>query len=97
MHSIDPRKRILIPIVLLVLGGLAAWYFISAGNAASSAALQASGTVESVNVILAPELSGRVAEVMAEKGQPVKAGAPLFRLDDELLQAQRGRGRHRPG
>jgi len=90
MHSIDPRKRILIPIVLLVLVGLAAWYLISSRHAAT-AALQASGTVESATVVLAPELSGRVAEVMVEKGQAVKSGDPLFRLDGDLLQAQRGR------
>ena len=91
MKSIHPRKRIFIPIVLLVLGGLAAWYFISNWRAANGAALQASGTVEASDVIVAPELSGRIAEVMVEKGQSVKAGDPLFRLDGELVQAQRER------
>jgi multidrug resistance efflux pump len=91
MHSIDLRKRILILFALLAVGGLATWYFIGGGSAASAAALQASGTVEAMDVALAPELSGRVAEVMAEKGQAVKAGEPLFRLDGEMLQAQRRR------
>jgi multidrug resistance efflux pump len=92
MHSLEPRKRIIvIVIVLLALGSLTAWYFISQGNAAGATALQASGTVEALDVNLASELSGRVAEVMVVKGQLVKAGDPLFRLDDELLQAQRGR------
>jgi multidrug resistance efflux pump len=90
-HPIDPRRRILILLVLLVLCGLAVWSVISQRLAARVAVLQASGTVESVTVVLAPELSGRMAEVMVEKGQTVKTGEPLFRLDGELLQAQRGR------
>ena len=91
MHSIDHRKRLIIIPVLLVLGGITAWYFISRGSAAGASVLQASGTVEALSVTLSPELSGRIAEVLVEKGQAVKAGEPLFRLDDEMLQAQRQR------
>ena len=52
-------------------------------------AIQASGTVEAVQVAISPEMSGRVLEVLAEKGASVQAGAPLFTLDDALLQSQR--------
>jgi HlyD family secretion protein len=45
--------------------------------------------VEAVNVVAAPELSGRVAEVYVAEGDQVAAGDTLFRMDDELLQAQR--------
>jgi len=89
MHSIEPHKRI--GILLVVLGVFTALYFSVSGQAASSTALQASGTIEAVNVILAPELSGRVVEILAEKGQAVKAGDALLRLDDALYQAQRSR------
>ncbi len=51
--------------------------------------IQASGVVEAVNVIAAPELSGRVAEVYVEEGDQVRSGAPLFIMDDELFQAER--------
>jgi len=91
MHSIDPRKRILILLVLLTLGGIAAWYYTGFGRASGTSALRASGTIEALDVALAPELPGRMAEVLVEKGQEVKAGAPVFRLDDALLQAQRER------
>ena len=91
MHAIDPRKRIFIVFVLLVVGGFAAWYFYGRGAAAGASALQASGTVEATVINLAPELSGRVAEVLVDQGDSVKTGDPLFRLDGELLQAQRGR------
>lgn len=89
MKPSELRKRM--PIVLVILGVLAALYFAVNGRAASSGALEASGTIEAVDVVIAPELSGRVAEVLADEGQPVKAGDPLFRLDDALLQAQRQR------
>lgn len=51
--------------------------------------LQASGVVEAVNVSVAPELAGRVAEIYVEKGDQVGVGDLLFRMDDELLEAQR--------
>jgi len=50
--------------------------------------LQASGVVEAVEVIIAPEVSGTIAEIMVQKGTAVEAGDPLFVLQDELLQAQ---------
>ncbi len=51
--------------------------------------LQASGVVEAVNVVVAPEVAGRVAEVYVEKGDQVSVGDLLFKMDDELLEAQR--------
>ena len=92
MHAIDKRRRILIPIVVLAVVGLAAWYFIGKGSSAAGASLsQASGTVEATAINLASELSGRVVEVLVNQGDAVMAGDPLFRLDGELLQAQRQR------
>lgn len=96
MHAMDLRKRLFILVVLLGLVGLVAWYLISKGNttifsAANNSALQASGTVEATAINMAPELSGRVVEVLVDKGEEVKAGNPLFRLDGEMLQAQRQR------
>lgn len=86
------RKRIIIPIVvLLAVGGLTIWYLVSGGRAAGNGALDASGTVEAVEVVVAPELSGRVTEVLVEQGDRVAAGDLMFRLDDSLLQAQRQR------
>jgi HlyD family secretion protein len=86
------RKRIFIPIIILiVIGGLTIWYLVSGSRAAGNGAMDASGTVEAVEVIVAPELSGRVAEVLAGQGDTVASGDPLLRLDDSLLQAQRQR------
>lgn len=84
------RIRILIPLLLLLaLAGVAAWYWLTQLSPQEDNTLQASGTIETVEVLIAPELSGRVAEVLVDKGNLVQEGDPLLRLDDELLQAQR--------
>jgi HlyD family secretion protein len=56
---------------------------------AQSGGIQASGTVEAVEVNIAPQTSGRVAEVFVSEGDNVAVGDPLFRLEDDLLNAQR--------
>jgi multidrug efflux pump subunit AcrA (membrane-fusion protein) len=86
------RKRIIIPIVILIaVAALTIWYLVGGGRAAGNGALDASGTVEAVEVAIAPELSGRVAEVLVEQGDRVATGDLVLRLDDSLLQAQRQR------
>lgn len=50
--------------------------------------LKASGVVESVQVIVSSEISGRVAEVFVSEGDRVMEGDPLFRLDDALMRSQ---------
>ncbi|MFZ1107987.1 MAG: efflux RND transporter periplasmic adaptor subunit [Rhodomicrobium sp.] len=52
------------------------------------AAVYATGTVESsVTVRIAPQISGRIVELLADEGQSVKAGGVLARLDDSDLRA----------
>lgn len=58
-------------------------------RAAGNGLLSASGTVSARQVEVAPEIGGRVIQVLVEEGQPVKTGDILFGLDDSLLQAQR--------
>jgi membrane fusion protein YbhG len=84
-------RRILIPLIVLAVVAivLAVLYFGSGSNGIIGGLIQASGTVESTETSIAPELSGKVAEVLVDQGQSVMAGDPLLRLDDELLQAQR--------
>ena len=93
MHTLDLRRRIILIVIVISLIGLAAWYLFSSGifGASGAASLQASGTVEATAINMAPELSGRVVEVLVDKGDQVSAGDPLFRLDGEMLQTQRRR------
>jgi HlyD family secretion protein len=85
------NKRVLIPIIMIVVLSAVGliWYFSQGSGASAGGAIQASGTVEAVQVAVAPEMSGRVVEVLAEKGASIQAGEPLLRMDDALLQAQR--------
>jgi HlyD family secretion protein len=82
-------KPIFIPILfILALIAYSGWYLLRENNPQSDA-LEASGTIEAVEVSVAAEVSGRVIEVLAAEGDLVEAGAPLIRLEDELLRAQR--------
>ncbi len=84
--------RLLIPLLVILIATIVGvWYFIQSRNTAAETQLQASGTVEAVEVVVSPELAGRVIEVLVEKGDEVASGDLLFRLDDALLQAQRKR------
>ena len=77
-------------IILLVLALLTGGYFgIKALTAEKVSALSASGTIEAGQVAIAPEIGGKVTEVLMSEGDKVKVGDILFRLDDSLLLAQR--------
>ncbi len=54
----------------------------------NSTALTASGTVETTQVSIAPELAGKVLTVNVQEGDSVKAGDVLLTLDGTILQAQ---------
>lgn len=80
------RLLIIVLILALAAGG---WYFFGRANAAASSALTASGTVETNEISIAPESSGRIVEIKVQEGDLVKAGDELFRLNDSLLKVQR--------
>jgi HlyD family secretion protein len=77
--------------VIVVVGGVAAAIYALTAAGAASSALTASGTVEAQEIRVAPEIAGRVAEVLVSAGDRVQAGDALLRIDDSLLQAQRQR------
>jgi multidrug resistance efflux pump len=84
-----PNLRRILPVVL-ILATAAVLYWLYRGSAqAQTNELQASGTVEAVEYVVAPETNGRVIEVSAEEGQAVTAGQTLVALDPALLRAQR--------
>jgi len=53
-----------------------------------SGVLNASGTVETTVLSIAPEIPGKVLEVDFQEGDVVKAGVVLVRLDDSTLKIQ---------
>jgi membrane fusion protein, multidrug efflux system len=51
--------------------------------------IEAVGTLASnESVVLSPEISGRITEILFEEGQAVTVGAPLFKLDDAVSRAE---------
>ncbi|MGC1379291.1 MAG: biotin/lipoyl-binding protein, partial [Anaerolineales bacterium] len=81
--------RIIIVILLIAAAVAGYWYFYMRPAALASGALTASGTVETTEISIAPEVSGKILEVDVQEGDAVKAGDVLFKLDDTLLKAQR--------
>lgn len=82
-------RRIIPVFFLIIIVAAAIWYFTQSQDPESETAISASGTIEAVEVTISPELSGRVAQVMAKEGDAVTAGQTLVMLDTALLQAQR--------
>jgi HlyD family secretion protein len=82
--------RIIIPIILIAAAVAGAyWYFTTQNSPETSTALTGSGTVETTEVNISPEVSGRITEVLVNEGDQVNAGDVLFKLDGSLLEAQR--------
>ena len=78
----------LIFLIILVIGF--SIYFIATQTAEDkNGILTASGAIEATQVDVAPELAGKVTEVLVEEGQSVSTNDPLLRLDPSLLTAQR--------
>jgi HlyD family secretion protein len=82
------RARQIIPVVVLLgIVIIAVLYLVGAANANGS--LSSSGTVEAIEIRIAPEIGGLVTEVLVDEGDAVETGQPLLRLDDALLLNQR--------
>ncbi|HEX9090755.1 MAG TPA: biotin/lipoyl-binding protein, partial [Anaerolineales bacterium] len=83
------KNRRTILIVLLVLAAIAAgaWYLARPTLAARSG-ITASGTLESTQVRISPEVSGAVVEISVREGEDVKAGQVLAKLNDATAQTQ---------
>lgn len=85
------HKRPPIPaiVILLLVVVLSIYFIVTQTAGADETALTASGAIEATQVNVAPEISGKVTEVLVEEGQSVSTNAPLLRLDPSLLAAQR--------
>jgi HlyD family secretion protein len=88
MHRPPLVVRLVVLVVVLLVVGTGTWYYLGQQNT-TTGQLTASGTIESDQVTIAPQVPGRVVQVAADEGDRVTAGMPLVVLDDSLLQAQR--------
>lgn len=87
MQHKRPPLPVIVILILAVAIGL--YYGISALKSNGDGQLTASGAIEATIVNIAPEMSGKVTEVLAVEGQSVSMNDPLLRLDSSLLAAQR--------
>ena len=54
----------------------------------TSTRIEASGVVEAIEVIIAPEIGGKISKIFVSEGDSVKAGDILFEIEGKLLHAQ---------
>ncbi|MGE5508783.1 MAG: HlyD family secretion protein [Chitinophagales bacterium] len=82
------RLRLIVPLVIVLAGsvGLVTW-LVTRDNRANDV-LTTSGTIEATDVPVAAEVAGKVAAVLVEEGQRVRAGEPLAKLDTTALSIQ---------
>jgi multidrug resistance efflux pump len=80
------QKTFTLLIIFLLILALSACDALN-GNT-STDVLTASGFIAADQVRVAPEIGGKVVEILVAEGDSVQPGDVLLRLDDELLQAQ---------
>ena len=85
-HSRPPIPVIIF--ILLALLGTAAYFLWQEFQPPTDPRLTASGTVETVQTSIAPEIGGKVSGIMVDAGDFVRAGDVLLRLDTSLHEAQ---------
>lgn len=86
--------RIILAILLiLAVIVVAYWYVTTQTSSTVSSALTGSGTVETTEVTISPEVTGRVVEVSVGESDPVEVGDILIKLDGTLLAAQLNQAR----
>jgi HlyD family secretion protein len=97
------NKMIFTVAVLGILAGLVAAYIFGMVRKAQppvfkpvsnpyESAIYANGMIESdqpsgANLNIFPEVSGPITQVLAQEGQQIKAGTPLFAIDDSVQRA----------
>jgi HlyD family secretion protein len=84
------KKRV-IPIVILLAAGGAAFYFWRGSHRAPDNRLMVSGNIELTEVNIAFKTAGRLIERAVDEGDPVKKDQVIARLDRDQLIAQRQR------
>lgn len=84
----DRRRLIAAPVILLIVAA-ALWFLGDRWfNLAGPARLQATGTLEAVELTVASEVAGRVTAVLVNEGDAVKADDPIVRLDSAYPELQ---------
>lgn len=78
---------ILAVVVVLALAGYFGWTWYT-GTSATASALEGSGTIETDQIAITPQTTGRILTAPAEEGVPVANGDVLYTLDPALVELQ---------
>ena len=89
------RIIIILVVVAVAVGGYFAYQQYFGGAAAANSVLGGSGTIETNQIAITPQASGRIIAAPPNAGVPVKTGDVLYRLDPataklQVQQAQAG-------
>jgi HlyD family secretion protein len=79
---------ILVLVVVLAVAGYFGWTYYSQQSSAGANTLGGSGTIETEQVAITPQTSGRIIAAPEEEGVPVKKGDVLYRLDPAIANLQ---------
>jgi multidrug resistance efflux pump len=82
-----PPRRVLVPLLLLVLGAIGAGVYVL-WPAPRAGALTASGTIEVDEVTLAAQAAGRIDELLVDEGSRVVEGQVVGHVTDPVLDVQ---------
>jgi len=83
------RRLGIVALVLLVgLGALRGWRTVRT-EGPGEGFVSGNGRVEAVEIDIATRQAGRVAQILVDEGDPVRAGQVLARMDLQALQAER--------
>lgn len=82
-------RRILLITGPVVVGGIAMYFYLTGGRSVETE----NAFLKADKVMLAPEISAAVSEVLVNENQPVSKGQPLFKLDSAMFDAAMQRAR----
>jgi HlyD family secretion protein len=85
------RRRLVIAaglLIVIALGGVAAWRLVLARSALSAAVVGVSGRIEGDDSAVAAKTSGRIRAISVREGDRVEAGAVIAVLDDDQTRAR---------
>jgi multidrug resistance efflux pump len=83
------KARLLVVFIVIAVVGVGLWWGLGRSDTNYAGEILTSGFIEARDISIATETGGRIAEILADEGDHITAGATLIRLDDELLAAQK--------
>jgi HlyD family secretion protein len=83
------KARLLVVFIVIAVIVVGLCWGLSCSSAENPGEILTSGFIEARDISIAAETGGRIAEILADEGDHITAGATLIRLDDELLTAQK--------